>query len=264
MGRATMLNSPQPRSSANRAKPTAPVGATMRPRMLSSTATPTLLGQRRVRGTDRSLRDATHSHNDMRAKMPRKTPNRTIASLRRSSFVIAETFSASHWRTHFRAPLLDLLFDGLSHLASFGKLFPMRALKTGRVFEAPVQPSGDAGENGTAFRTGLIANRDDVSKAFPGLEHVEHRFGLLARDVDANFLHGFHDDGVELSRFESCAVRLKELTANLGEQRLRHLAAVTVVNANEQDAFLFHDAVSGCTFVQQPFSRTQRQANTAI
>src|SRR5947207_2913329 len=90
MGRATMLKSPQPRSSANRAKPTAPVGATMRPRMVSITATPTLLGQRRVRGTDRSLREATHSHNDIRAKMPRKMPKRTIASLRRSSLVISQ------------------------------------------------------------------------------------------------------------------------------------------------------------------------------
>ena len=90
------MNSPQPRCSAIRAKPTAPVGATMRPRMLSSTATPTLLGQRRVRGTDRSLRDATHSHNDIRAKMPRKMANRIIASLDRSSLVIAEPFSGSN------------------------------------------------------------------------------------------------------------------------------------------------------------------------
>jgi len=62
----------------------------MRPSTVSSSATPTLLGQRRVRGTDRSPRDATHSHNDITAKMPRKMPNRPIGSLRRSSLVIAK------------------------------------------------------------------------------------------------------------------------------------------------------------------------------
>src|SRR5947199_10042891 len=61
-----------------------------RPSSAPAGATPTLLGQRRVRGTDRSLRDATHSHNDITAKMPRKMPNRTIASLLRSSLVIEE------------------------------------------------------------------------------------------------------------------------------------------------------------------------------
>src|SRR5438094_3211504 len=62
-----------------------------RPSSAPAGATPTLLGQRRVRGTDRSLRDATHSHNDITAKMPRKMPNRTIASLLRSSLVIEES-----------------------------------------------------------------------------------------------------------------------------------------------------------------------------
>ena len=148
-----------------------------------------------------------------------------VASLRRSSFAIAETFSASHLRTHFRAPLLDFLLDRLLHLESFGKRLPMRALKTGRVLEAPVQPSGDARKNWTPFGTGLIANRDDASKAFPGLEHVEHRFGLIAGDVDANFLHRFHGDGVELSRFESCAVRQEcENNASRSARALRHQA----------------------------------------
>ena len=57
---------------------------------MSSTATPTLPGQRCARGTDRSLRDAIHSQKDMRAKMPRKMPNRSPASLRRSSLIISE------------------------------------------------------------------------------------------------------------------------------------------------------------------------------
>jgi hypothetical protein len=53
-----------------------------------------LFGQRRQRGTDRFLRDATHSHSDINVKMPTKMLSRIIFSLLRSSLLIAERFSA--------------------------------------------------------------------------------------------------------------------------------------------------------------------------
>src|SRR3981081_2135400 len=101
-----------------------------------------------------------------------------------------------------------------------------------------MQTGGDTGEEGAAFGTGLITNSDDAGEASAGFENVENGFGLVAGNVDTDFLHGFHDDGIDLSGFEPRAGGFKLLAADSIQEGLRHLAAGAVVDTNEQNFFL--------------------------
>jgi hypothetical protein len=139
--------------------------------------------------------------------------------------------SRCYQATNFRAPLLDFFLDGVAHFAGLGQFF--RALKTGRIGKGPVQPRRDAGKNRAAFRARLVANGDDVGEHLAGLDHVEHRLGLVAGNINADLLHHLDDDGIEPAGFESGAVRLKFVAADLVQERLGHLAACAVVDADE-------------------------------
>ena len=79
--------------------------------------------------------------------------------------------------------------------------------------------------------------RKDVSAA----EDVIHTFCVVSGKVNADLLHRFHDERIEGARLESRAVGLEGLRADAVEERLRHLAAGAVMNANEED--FFHDDV---------------------
>ena len=107
-----------------------------------------------------------------------------------------------------------------------------------------------AGKNRAAFRTGFVTNGDDVGKHFAGFDKIPHGLGRIAGNINANVSHRFDDNRIELSRFESRALRFKLVAANLVEKRLGHLTAGAIVDANEQD-FLFHNQV-----VVGLFSRT--------
>ncbi len=74
---------------------------------------------------------------------------------------------------------------------------------------------GYTGENRTTFGASFVANCDDASKVLARLNHVEHRFGLVAGDVNADFLHYFHDGRIEIAWLESGTVRLEFLGADL-------------------------------------------------
>src|SRR5262249_40115905 len=84
LGQETRLNSPQPRDSASKAKPTAPAGAARRVTKVSSADTPRLLGQRRERGGDRLRLAPTHSQSDISTRRAEKQLRRMIPSLRNS------------------------------------------------------------------------------------------------------------------------------------------------------------------------------------
>ena len=102
-----------------------------------------------------------------------------------------------------------------------------------------MQARREARDKRAAFGAGFIANGDDVRECPAGLEHVRDGFRLVTGDVYADFPHGFDDDWVQLSRLQPCTVGFELLAAKLVQERLGHLAAGAVVNADEKD-FLFH------------------------
>ena len=125
-----------------------------------------------------------------------------------------------------------------------------------------MQSLRDAGENGTPFRTRFVANSNDTGKGFAGPEHVEHGFGLVFGNVNSDLTHGLHYHGVQLSRFKPGAVRHQLVAARLLQERLGHLAARAVMDANKENVFHSHEGVS--VWEQQPRSRTAQHAGTAI
>src|SRR6266478_6215799 len=104
-----------------------------------------------------------------------------------------------------------------------------------------MQPRRYPRKNRAPLRAGFVADRDHIGKAFAGLHRIEHRLRFVSRDVDPQFAHCFYNDWIELPRLETGAVGLKFFTAYLIEQRLRHLTAGAIVNANEQNIFLSHE-----------------------
>ena len=106
-----------------------------------------------------------------------------------------------------------------------------------------MQPRGRAGKNWAAFRFGFAAHGHGVGKALPRLQHLIHRFGFVAGDIQADFAHGFDDDRIERAGRQSGTVGFKPVAAKVIEPRFGHLAAGAVVDADEQD-FLFHGLFS--------------------
>src|SRR5581483_7678341 len=96
-------------------------------------------------------------------------------------------------RTNLAAPRFNLGLNGVTHGPRPGEFFVVRAGKTGRVGETPMQPDATAGKNGTTFRARFVANGDDVRKWFSRLDEIRHRLGGVAGDVDADFPHGLDD-----------------------------------------------------------------------
>ena len=105
-----------------------------------------------------------------------------------------------------------------------------------------MQTFGDTGKDRATLRAGLIANGDRVMEQFSGLEHIENSLGLFARNVDADLLHCLDYDRIQPAGFESGAHCFEFLAADLIQERLSHLAARAVMNANENDSFLCHGA----------------------
>ena len=106
-----------------------------------------------------------------------------------------------------------------------------------------MQSLGDAGEDWATLSAGLIANSDGVVKEFARFEHVEDGLGLVAGNVDADFLHGLDDDGIQLAGFKARAFSFELFAADLIQEGFSHLAAGTIVDTNEKDSFLFHSKI---------------------
>jgi hypothetical protein len=139
----------------------------------------------------------------------------------------------------FGAPFFDFGFDGFADFAGAGEFLIVATLESGRVGKTPMQAGGDARKDWAALRAGLVANGNDVGEALAGFVHVEHGFGLVARNVYADLLHCFDNDGIQFARFKPGAVSVELVSADLIEERLGHLAASAIVDTDKQD-FLFH------------------------
>jgi hypothetical protein len=141
---------------------------------------------------------------------------------------------------NFGAPFFDFGFYGVADFAGSGEFFRVRPLEGGRVGETPMEAFGYTGEDGAALGAGFIADRDDIGEDPAGFKHVEDGPGRVGRNVDANFLHGLDDDGVEFAGFESGAMGFELIAADLVEEGLSHLAAGAIVDANKENSFLLH------------------------
>jgi hypothetical protein len=96
-----------------------------------------------------------------------------------------------------------------------------------------MQARAHAGENRAPFRARLIANRNDVRELFARPREINHRFGLIPGNVNAGFLHCLHRNRVQPSRLQSGAMPFKFIPADSIQERLSHLAAGAVMDANE-------------------------------
>jgi hypothetical protein len=105
-----------------------------------------------------------------------------------------------------------------------------------------MQPLCHTRKNRASLGACLIANGDDVRKQIAALDEIENFFRPVAGNVDAGFAHRLDDNGIEFASFESGALRFKLIAANLIQERLGHLAAGAVVDANKQDTF-FHNSI---------------------
>ena len=112
------------------------------------------------------------------------------------------------------APLFDFCFDRIADIARPCQFVLVAACQSGRVGEAPVQTPRLSGKDWTPFGAGLVANGDYVIEGSTGIEHVRNRFGLVARDVDADFPHDFDDNWVEFAGFKAGAVALEFVAAD--------------------------------------------------
>jgi len=139
--------------------------------------------------------------------------------------------------------VLDLGFDAVPDFAGTGEPVLMTSAKGGWIGETPMQASGDAGKDRTAFGAALVTHGDDVDKALAGLICVENGFGPVAGNVYVDFPHCLDHDGIEVAGFKAGAVSLKLFPTNVVEKGLRHLAASTVAAADKKHLFQVHDAV---------------------
>ena len=102
-----------------------------------------------------------------------------------------------------------------------------------------MQARGPTGKNWAALRTRLVANGDDVVELLAAREEVGHGLGRAARKVEADLGHYLHDDRIQLSGLDACALGVEIARAGGVEECLGHLAASAVMNAYKEN-FLFH------------------------
>lgn len=142
-------------------------------------------------------------------------------------------------RTDFVAPMLDLLPDLVANCADFLEFFLAGVGDGGRVGKSPVQSLGGAGEDRTFLGAAFIANGDDVGEELAGFKDVKNSLGFFPGDIDADFAHHLHGERIERARRETGTLSFESVAADVIEERFRHLAAGTVMHANEEH-FLFH------------------------
>ena len=94
-------------------------------------------------------------------------------------------------------------------------------------------------EDWTLLRAALIANRNDICEDRARFPNIENSLHALARNVDPYLRHRFDDERIKGSRFEAGALCFELVAADVIHPGLGHLAARTVVDADEENA-LFH------------------------
>jgi len=94
-------------------------------------------------------------------------------------------------------------------------------------------------EDWTLLRAALIANRNDICEDRARFPDVENALCALARNVDPDLRHRLDHERIKGSRFEAGALCFELVAADVIHPGLGHLAACTVVDADEENA-LFH------------------------
>ncbi len=102
-----------------------------------------------------------------------------------------------------------------------------------------MQTRGHTGKDRATLRLRFAANSDDKWKKLTGFENIKHGLRFVSRNVDPDLAQRLHRQRIQFAWLEPGAVRFKKFGAHFIEQRRRHLAARTVVHANEQ-GLLFH------------------------
>jgi hypothetical protein len=80
---------------------------------------------------------------------------------------------------------------------------------------------------------GMAAEGDDVIKGRNW--QLLYQFGLLARDIDANFGHDPNRIGIESLLFDSGGICLENVSTQIPSPTLSHLAAAGIAGAEEKD-----------------------------
>src|SRR5678815_1239042 len=107
-----------------------------------------------------------------------------------------------------------------------------------------MQSFGYAGENWTTPTFCSTTDGDHIGEVLTRFPNVENLLRLLPREVDPYFGHRLHNKRVDFAGFESCALRVEKLAANVVHPRLSHLTAGAVMNANKENFFLCHFSFS--------------------
>jgi hypothetical protein len=102
-----------------------------------------------------------------------------------------------------------------------------------------VQSLAPAGHHRARLGAGCIANGYQAIEFLAGLDDIRHATDWMRADVDTDLTQ--HGDGERIERagIQSRALCFEQIAAHVIQQRLGHLAASAVVNANEEHS-LFH------------------------
>ena len=131
------------------------------------------------------------------------------------------------------APFLYFFLNRIAYFPYVYHAFLVSACEGRGVGEAPMKPLTSTRKNRTTLCTRPIANGDYVGEDRSTTKHFIHAGGLIPGDIDTDFLHGRYHKGIQITRLQPSAVSLEKLRGNVVKKRLSHLAAGTVVNANE-------------------------------
>lgn len=130
--------------------------------------------------------------------------------------------------------------DHVTHLPRPFEFFGVRPLEAGRIGKGPEESCRDDRENGAAIPLGFSADNDNVFEYLTRFVNVKGRLGFVVGNIEANFLHRFDGQRIELAGRQTSALHIKAMPAMEFEQGFGHLAAGTVVNTDEQNFAFFH------------------------
>lgn len=121
-------------------------------------------------------------------------------------------------------PLLDFVAD----MAKCGQTFLRRPRCGGRIRESSVQPFRSAGEY-RACLASAIANRDHKIEVSP--QQGIYMFGLICRNIDADFSHGRNGVRMDSPWVRAGAACLPLLPMYGAKQTFGHLGAAGIMGA---------------------------------
>jgi hypothetical protein len=135
--------------------------------------------------------------------------------------------------THLITPRFDASSNLIADFAHAFEALIVCAAERSWIGKAPMQSLDDTREYRTTFCASFIADCDHIWEKFSAFENIKDGLRLLSGDINSDLAHGFDRKRVERARFEASAVRFKIIGTTKIEKSFRHLAACTVVDADE-------------------------------